>query len=233
MSDRDPLLEEQAAYYRARAPEYDEWWQRRGRYDRGAEANRQWAEEVDVLEAALEVFAPQGAVAELACGTGWWTARLARHAAALTCIDASPETLAVNRARLLEEGLPLPHYLEADLFAWRPQERYDTIFFSFWVSHVPEERFDAFWDSVAAALKPGGRVFLIDSLQAETSRARNHGPPDADGIQERKLDDGRAFRVVKLCRDPAELTERLAGLGWRASLQRTETYFLYGDARLA
>ena len=31
----DALLAEQRAYYRARAPEYDEWWQRHDRYDRG------------------------------------------------------------------------------------------------------------------------------------------------------------------------------------------------------
>ena len=29
----DDLLREQRRFYRARAPEYDEWWQRRGRYD--------------------------------------------------------------------------------------------------------------------------------------------------------------------------------------------------------
>ena len=33
----DDLLAEQRSYYRARAPEYDEWWQRQGRYDRGVE----------------------------------------------------------------------------------------------------------------------------------------------------------------------------------------------------
>ena len=31
MEDDADLLAEQRAYYRARAPEYDEWWQRRGR----------------------------------------------------------------------------------------------------------------------------------------------------------------------------------------------------------
>jgi hypothetical protein len=31
----DHPLSEQRSYYRARAPEYDEWWQRRGRYDHG------------------------------------------------------------------------------------------------------------------------------------------------------------------------------------------------------
>ena len=33
----DDILEEQRAYYRARAPEYENWIHRRGRYDRGPE----------------------------------------------------------------------------------------------------------------------------------------------------------------------------------------------------
>jgi hypothetical protein len=36
------LLEGQLAYYRARADEYDDWFLRRGRHDRGPEWNRRW-----------------------------------------------------------------------------------------------------------------------------------------------------------------------------------------------
>ncbi len=32
----DTILEEQKAYYRERAAEYDEWFYRQGRYDHGA-----------------------------------------------------------------------------------------------------------------------------------------------------------------------------------------------------
>ena len=45
--DDDGLLAEQRAYYRARAPEYDEWWQRRGRYDRGSDLAEEWDRQVD------------------------------------------------------------------------------------------------------------------------------------------------------------------------------------------
>ena len=36
------LLAGQVAYYRARAVEYDAWWYRTGRFDRGAENNGAW-----------------------------------------------------------------------------------------------------------------------------------------------------------------------------------------------
>ena len=160
----DPLLVEQAEYYRARAAEYDDWWRRVGRYDRGSEATGRWRAEVAQVEAALEQAALTGDVLELACGTGWWTERLARTARTLTCVDASSETIEANCARLHDADLPLPRYEVADLFAWTAGSTYDAVFFSFWLSHVPHEKFAPFWAMVAAALKPGGRAFLIDSL---------------------------------------------------------------------
>ncbi len=69
------LLAEQARYYRERAGEYDDWWFRRGRYDRGADANARWFADAAEVEDALERFQPSGQVLELACGTGLWTRR--------------------------------------------------------------------------------------------------------------------------------------------------------------
>src|ERR1700722_19938608 len=116
--DDDALLAEQRAYYRARAPEYDEWWQRRGRYARGAVLAEQWDQQVALVETALENFGATGDVLELAGGTGWWTARLARTAGHLTVVDSSPETLDFNRDHV---GRPDVEYLVADLFTWQPQ----------------------------------------------------------------------------------------------------------------
>jgi len=90
----DGLLAEQQAYYRARAPEYDEWWQRRGRYDRGPEMAGEWHRQVARAAAALDAFGATGDVLELAGGTGWWTARPARTARHLTVVDSSDEALA-------------------------------------------------------------------------------------------------------------------------------------------
>jgi hypothetical protein len=98
---------------------------------------------------------------------------------------------------------------------------------------VPADRFASFWAGVAAALRPDGRVFLVDSLPDPTSTANNHGMPDPAGIQERRLNDGRSFRIVKLFRPPAELTDALQALGWTATIERTANYFVFGQAERA
>ena len=223
------LLEGQLAYYRARAEEYDDWFLRRGRHDRGPEWNRRWFSELEDIRQELGRFGPAGRVLELACGTGLWTVDLARHATSVTAVDASPEVLEINRARLREAGRETAvRYVEADLFDWRPDAAYDAVFFGFWLSHVPPERFEAFWELVRSALRPGGRASFVDSPGPETPDEKERRSRDPQGHTTiRRLDDGREFRIVKVFYDPAALEARLADLGWNVSVHTTE-HLLYG-----
>ena len=226
MTDQRQVVDEQIAYYRARAPEYDDWWFRRGRYDRGDGQRQAWLAEIVRLETALDEARPAGTVLELACGTGLWTERLARTATSVTAVDVSPEVLAINAARVGRDRI---HYVREDLFEWNPRERFDFVFFGFWLSHVPSDRFDLFWSKVQASLKPRGKVFFIDSLRAEESTAANHILPDAgDPVAQRMLDDGRQFRIIKIFYIPEELQNRLEMAGWTGDVRTTGAYFIYG-----
>ena len=224
------VIAEQVAYYRARAPEYDDWFFRRGDYDHGPDWNRRWREEVGVLRQALDAAQPSGRVLELACGTGLWTERLAPYAAELTCVDASPEVIALNRART---GAAQIDYVCADLFAWEPAQRYDFVFFGFWLSHVPAGAFIPFWSMVARALAPGGRVFFADSRNHPAAREGGYdewAPAAPPARSRRRLRDGREFEIVKIFHRPDELEAQLRALGWRAVVRGTRTFFLHGLA---
>jgi demethylmenaquinone methyltransferase/2-methoxy-6-polyprenyl-1,4-benzoquinol methylase len=224
------LLSEQRAYYRARAREYDQWWERTGRFDRGSEANARWFEEAATLRRALERFDPRGNVLELACGTGIWTEHLVRRASRVVAVDASAEMLGLNRERV---RAGIVEYERADLFEWRPAPAaFDVCFFGFWLSHVPEARFAGFWETVRAALRRDGRVFFVDSARTERSTAVDHVLSSHDDeTMLRKLDDGREFRIVKRFYAPERLTSRLRELGWSADVRATGEFFIYGSAR--
>ena len=212
------LLDEQKRYYAARAPEYDDWWHRRGRYELEPDALARWRADIAEADAALEAFAPRGSVLELAAGTGIWTRKLVRMADRVVAVDATPETLALNT----DEA----ERVVADVFEFRPAETFDIVFFSFWLSHVPEGRFDEFWGTVRAALAPGGRVFLVDNAAGGES---THGRRSGAETETRTLADGREFEIVKLRRTPEELRARVAPIGLELDLRVTANgNFLYG-----
>jgi trans-aconitate methyltransferase len=202
------LLAEQVAYYRARAPEYNE-----GILDLPGG---------DELDASVEAFEASGDVLELACGPGTWTPRLLRHADSVTAVDASPEMLAIASARVPSDRV---RFIEADVFDWRPQRRFDVVFFGFWLSHVPPERFESFWSLVADCLNSDGRVFFVDDAH-RTSDELIEGK--ASSTIRRRLGDGTAFRAVKVPHDPAELEARLTTLGWRIKVHPTAGPFFWG-----
>jgi len=204
----DPLLDEQIAYYSARAPEYHEG------VIPGAIGGGE-------IEAALDVFRPAGDVLELACGPGTWTPQLLRHADTLTAVDASAEMLAIA-ASVAGDRVRFVH---ADLFAWRPDRRYDVVFFGFWLSHVPLERFERFWSLVADCLASGGRVFFADDGY-RTPDELIEGESSSTIL--RRTGDGTAYRAVKVPHEPDELERRLAELGWSIAVTRTSGPFYRG-----
>ena len=232
--DLQRTLAEQRDYYRARAAEYDEWFLRLGRYDYGEEANARWRADVEQVRAVLAAAPLTGQVVEFASGTGLWTERIARTAERVTALDAAPETIAIARERLASaELLEKVAFEVADLFAWWPEpdqeHGYDGAFMGFWLSHVPEERLDPFLSAVAASLKPGGRVFLVDNRRQPTSSSPDQPlAAPGDAFMTRRLNDGRTFRIVKVFREPAALEAAFARHSIDLQVQETSTYFQFG-----
>jgi len=225
MAGEQSLINQQIEYYRQRATEYDEWFLRIGRYDRGKEHRKKWFKEVEVVRKALESSAPSGNILELACGTGLWTTHLAQRADRLIAVDSSPESIRVNRDRVADDRVS---YVEADIFSWKPPEQFDYVFFGFWLSHVPRSRFDDFWILVHDSLTINGRVFFVDSLYSQESTAVNHEPLEHSGRALRKLNDGQEFEIIKEFYVPSELERILRKMDWSGYVRATESFFLYG-----
>ncbi|SFH01893.1 Methyltransferase domain-containing protein [Streptomyces mirabilis] len=134
----------------------------------------------------------------------------AARAQSVTAVDAAAEVLALARARTAS---PTVQFLEADLFEWQPPRRYDTVFFAFWLSHVPPTRLPDFWNTVATALAPGGKAVFIDDGPAAAAEERALANQPAPAAL-RRLDDGSQYRIVKVFHDVRTLTDDLTALGW-------------------
>ena len=116
-------------------------------------------------------------------------------------------------------------FVETDVFGWQPDRRYDVVFFGFWLSHVPSERFESFWSLVADSLRPRGRVIFVDDAY-RTADELIEG--EASSTIRRRLNDGTAYRIVKVPHEPAELEQRLERIGWRVSVNATSGPFYWG-----
>jgi SAM-dependent methyltransferase len=206
--DDDALLAEQMAYYRAGAAEYD----------------RPYAEREDLREllAVVDELPIAGDVLELACGTGQWTPRLAARAQSVTAVDAAAEVLALARARTASRAV---QFVEADLFEWQPPRPYDTVFFAFWLSHVPPTRLPDFWSTVAASLAPDGKAIFIDDGPAAAAEEEVLASQPAPAAL-RRLDDGSQYRIVKVFHDVRTLTDELTTLGWSVRIRPVARYFV-------
>ncbi|MEO8228872.1 MAG: class I SAM-dependent methyltransferase [Chloroflexota bacterium] len=227
------LATEMIAYYEARAGEYDEWYLRRGRYERGPILDQAWAAELDAATLWLDGLPWAGEIVELAAGTGWWSPLLATKGE-LSIYDAAEAPLDRARDRLLA------HRLRAHIHvrdAWlEPDRAVDGLFLGFWLSHVPRAGLVEFLALARRWLKPGGMLTFIDSRPDPASGAIDQpSTPAAEsalGLDRRRLADGREFRVVQVHYDPAELQAALLAAGFAsAEVTVTPRFFLLGQAR--
>jgi 2-polyprenyl-3-methyl-5-hydroxy-6-metoxy-1,4-benzoquinol methylase len=217
----EDVLKEQLTYYNARAREYDESLQGVGSSNAAQaefeEANQEWLYIVN----ALHILGPVEDVLELACGTGIWTQELMTIGASITAIDGSWEMIEINRAK---SGAAAIDYECVDLFNWEPKRQYDLVFFAFWLSHVPPSHLSEFLSKVARTTKPGGRVFIVDEPRSDSNIS---GPNIEDLYQERTLNDGRTFRIVKVYHDPQEIARELEKQGFKKESSMIGRTFFY------
>jgi demethylmenaquinone methyltransferase/2-methoxy-6-polyprenyl-1,4-benzoquinol methylase len=218
----DALLHSQRVYYDERAPDYMDLSKPSDRKGRGFLPD-------ELCAVLIDEFAPIGHVLELACGSGWYTREIVRHATSVTAVDGSPRMIERNRTAVGDRKV---NYIVADIFAWEPDRAYDAVLFSAWLSHVPPDRFDDFWRIVRACLAPGGRVCFIDE---DDGGAINDDVRVVDGIPiaRRTLADGRAFDIVKCFWSAANLEERLRSIGWDVGVRSVGGGFLFGSGQPA
>ncbi|SCE04874.1 demethylmenaquinone methyltransferase / 2-methoxy-6-polyprenyl-1,4-benzoquinol methylase [Streptomyces sp. DvalAA-19] len=205
--------ERQIAYYRARAGEYDDSYSDRMHMPQ--------------LANVLDDLPIRGDVLELACGTGQWTRLISDRVRSLTALDAAPEMLSAARERMHGTAT---RFIEADVFSWEPDRQYDTIFFAFWLSHVPPVEMEAFWDLLRWTLAPGGRVVFLDDAPAKAGIEEAVAEAQVPTVR-RRLADGSHHQAVKVLRDAADLASQLCDLEWEAQIEPVDHYHIAGVAR--
>lgn len=178
------------AYYDRRAPEYDDWYEGTGNFER--EHRPAWRELLGELADALRSL-PGARTLDVACGTGYATRWLPGE---VTGLDQSARMLEIAarrlpRSRLVQgDALSLP-------FPDGAFERVATM--SFYGHLQPSER--------ARFLREARRV----APELVVVDAALHGDVEPEEWRDRVLKDGSRWRVFKRHLAPETLLEELGG----------------------
>jgi SAM-dependent methyltransferase len=181
-------------YYGKRAREYESIYNRPER-----------AEDLDALTTLVRRSLAGEHVLEIACGTGYWTVRIADVARSICATDAAPGTLDLAREKTFPAGRVRLEV--ADAFA--PEDivgDFTAAFAGFWWSHIPRKELSRFLGALHRRMGAGARVVFCDNRYvpgSSTPIARTDAAGDT--YQQRRLDSGESYEVLKNFPSAAEL----------------------------
>jgi SAM-dependent methyltransferase len=202
-------------YYRRRAAEYDEVYNKPER-------------QVDIalLGSRLAHLLSGRRVLEVAAGTGYWTAFYAQVVELVTATDINSSVLDIARDRRAWPGTVTFHYADAFDLDSVPGT-FDAAFVGFLWSHISLSTLDAFLLGLSQRLEPSALVVLADNRYVEGS---NHPITrrDAGGntYQHRRLADGSSWEVLKNFPAFNELAARLSRFGSEVAVEELTYYWL-------
>ena len=159
--------------------------------------------DLNALLARLQTDVARREVLELACGTGWWTERLAAHAASWIATDADTGALDIVQHKAIQ-GLSATTTLNA----YQPSVStpVDCVFAAHWYSHLRLDERSIFFRSVHGCLKPGGRLIMLDNnFVSGSSTEISRTDIEGNTYQTRKLKDGSLHEVLKNFPDQQQL----------------------------
>ena len=207
------MTDEMTRYYAERAAEYDRVY-----------SHPAWARDLPRLGERIEALFPGRRVFEVACGTGYWTERVARVAARVHAEDLSAETLALARRR---------PYAPATVTLARHDAYvpgiggFDGGLAALWLSHVDLARMDDFLAAFHSRLERGAVVFMFDERDAPDRRAPASRVDEAGNRYERRrLAAGGEFEIVKNFFDGDGLARRLVAHGRAFVFEELERFWM-------
>ncbi|MBS1731633.1 MAG: class I SAM-dependent methyltransferase [Bacteroidetes bacterium] len=172
-------------YYKDRAKEYEKIYLKPERQD-------------DLLSSTTilqELFANKSVI-EIACGTGYWTEKISKSANSIFATDINKTVIEIAEQKDFSNAQVT--FGLADIFNFKPDNKYDSLFGGFIWSHIQLQDLDKFLNTVNKFVLPGGTIVFIDNNFVEGS---NHSITNIDeqgnSFQTRKLDNGTTHLVLK------------------------------------
>lgn len=172
-------------YYKDRAKEYEKIYNKPERQNDLNESKK-------ILQ---QIFFDKE-VLEIACGTGYWTERIATTAKEILATDINDSVIEIAKSKTY------PHskikFQTADIFQLKNNIKHESLFAGFIWSHIKLQELKNFIDVVSNLVQSGGTIVLIDNNYVEGSNTPVSEPDDfGNTYQTRKLEYGTTHKVLK------------------------------------
>src|SRR5436190_5113600 len=151
------------------------------------------------------------AVLEIACGTGYWTQKIAETAGSVLATDVNASVIEIGRNKIYPKSNVRCEV--ADLYSLEPDHSFDSLFAGFIWRHIPLQELGRFLETVNALIKPGGQVVIMDnSFVRGSSTPIDETDEHGNTFQTRKLEDGTTHRVLKNFPTEFYMRNKLSGV---------------------
>ncbi len=200
-------------YYSERAKEYENIYKKPERQE-------------DILKATIhlqEIFSGKD-IFEIACGTGFWTERLAKTANQILATDMSDEVLAIARNKHYQNHNVV--FQHADIFNLSPDLTFKNLFGGFIWSHIHLEKLPAFLDTLIEHAGANATfVFIDNNFVAQSNTSVSEIDAAGNTYQARQLQSGQLYKVLK--NFPAEESLRALLKGKTKDIQFIELKYFW------
>ena len=172
-------------YYAKRASEYEAIY---------AKPERQ-ADLESATKMLQEIFKEKD-VLEIACGTGFWTEKIAKTARSVLATDINESVLEIARSKIYPNGNVA--FKAADLHQLQPQKLTAALFGGFIWSHIPVQELPDFVRKANSLVPPKGTIVMMDNRYVEGSSTPIFSRDEfGNTYQQRRLQNGEAYTVLK------------------------------------
>lgn len=173
------------SYYKDRAGEYEKIYLKPERQD-----------EIGIAADFLKRLFTDKNVFEIACGTGYWTQKIAETATSVFATDINEEVIEVAKQKsYLKNNVT---FGLADIYNLSVTTKYENLFGGFIWSHIKLQELDSFLKLVNNAVLPGATVVFMDSNYVKGSNHPiSYTDEEGNTFQTRKLENGTEHLVLK------------------------------------
>ncbi len=195
-------------YYDERAQEYDEIFEGKGPADYSP---RYYTIDIEEIGLFMKEFG-KGHIIDIACGSAYWLKFYYKKSSGFTFLDQSGKMLDECKQKVDIYGVrDRSTFIRRDIldYEFDENDKYDCAIIGFLLSHFTKVQEEVLFRKLKSILKKGSEILIIDSTWTKV-RAKSQNKED---VSERRLNDGRSFKIYKRYFDTGDLPALLESHG--------------------